>query len=87
MVSIRMKNIVEGNKYWVRESEADDWLAKIVKKVPKSRSLLILEDITPDGPEIWHQKREGGIYKTQFVNGFRGEKVEKHIRCLYERKE
>jgi hypothetical protein len=79
------KNISSGDKYWVREAAAEDWLGKVIKKVDGSRTKLLMEDITPDGLEVWHEKKGGGAYKTQYVNGFRGERVEVVRKELYER--
>jgi len=37
------------------------------------RSCFEVKDVTPDGEEIWRQKKGGGMFKEQFINGYRGE--------------
>ena len=79
------RDISSGDKYWVRESNAEDWLGKVICKIEGSRTKLIMEDVTPDGLEVWHEKKGGGTYKTRYVNGFRGERVEVIRKQCYEK--
>tara|TARA_A100001037_G_C15011099_1_gene571740 strand:+ start:720 stop:983 length:264 start_codon:yes stop_codon:yes gene_type:complete len=87
MVVKKYSDISKGDKYWVKESGKGihDWLGKVISKVPKSRTKLIMEDVTPDGKEEWKEKKGGGAYKTQYVNGFRGERSEVVRKQLYEK--
>jgi hypothetical protein len=72
-----------GDRYWVKENKADDWLGEVVKVVENSRTKFIMKDVTPDGPRIWHQQPGGGAYVTTFSNGFFGEEVNVHKKKFY----
>ena len=72
-----------GEKYWVKEKDADDWLGEVTAKVEHSRTKFVLKDVTPDGQRIWHQVPGGGAYVTSFTNGFSEERFTVHANQLY----
>tara|TARA_R110000824_G_scaffold33981_6_gene108521 strand:+ start:2392 stop:2649 length:258 start_codon:yes stop_codon:yes gene_type:complete len=48
------------------------WRGKVMKKCD-GRSCFQVKDINPNGEEIWHEKKGGGAWKEQYINGFFGE--------------
>lgn len=59
------------------------WRGKVMEKCP-GRSCFQVKDINPDGKEIWHQKKAGGIWREKYVNGFFGEVIKVKAKQIIE---
>ena len=45
---------------------------RVLRCMPNQYTRYEIEDITPDGERIWHQRKGGGAYSTKYINGFYG---------------
>jgi len=68
---VRVNKIHIGQEVMVDDG-IEVWRGKVMKKCP-GRSCFQVKDINPDGKEIWHEKKGGGIWREKYVNGFFGE--------------
>ena len=68
---MRVNKIKAGQEVMVDDG-IEIWRGKVIDRCP-GRSCFQVKDINPNGEEIWHEKKGGGAYKTQYVNGFFGE--------------
>ena len=68
---MRVNKIKIGQEVMVDDG-VEIWRGKVLEKCA-GRSCFQVKDITPDGKEIWHQKKGGGLWKEKYINGFFGE--------------
>ena len=69
---MRVNKISIGDVVEFIDNLGGECIGKVISRCP-GRSCFELRDVTPDGKEEWHQKRGGGAWKSQYVNGYRGE--------------
>ena len=68
---MRVNKIKAGQEVMVDDG-IEIWRGKVIDKCA-GRSCFQVKDINPNGEEIWHEKKGGGAWKEQYINGFFGE--------------